>query len=224
MKTIQEIFEAFQRVGVVSCATLDGKGSVESRMAVPCAYDAEGIYIGTMTVKPFYRQMKEGGCVSLCGEYPTTRVSLGERNKPYFEPGYTVRLSGQVREISEAELMEKASGNPLFDHAVDDLAQYPETRYFVIYKGHGEIYDYDYEMEKRDHKIERERFAFGGEEIVAPGLSITGDCTGCGACLERCSFKAIEEGTPYRILGNRCDECGDCYNACPVGAVVTKGL
>lgn len=29
-------------------------------------------------------------------------------------------------------------------------------------------------------------------------------------------------GTPYHILGERCDECGNCHHACPVGAIIEK--
>ena len=36
-------------------------------------------------------------------------------------------------------------------------------------------------------------------------------------------FKAIVPGEPYAILGERCDECGNCYHACPAGAVEGKG-
>ena len=41
---------------------------------------------------------------------------------------------------------------------------------------------------------------------------------------ERWTHKAIVAGTPYRILGERCDECGNCHHACPVGAVIEKGV
>ena len=42
--------------------------------------------------------------------------------------------------------------------------------------------------------------------------------------MDACTHKAIVAGTPYRILGERCDECGNCHHACPVGAVIEKGV
>lgn len=45
-----------------------------------------------------------------------------------------------------------------------------------------------------------------------------------GACADACTHKAIVAGTPYAILGERCDECGNCYHVCPAGAVISKGV
>jgi len=40
-----------------------------------------------------------------------------------------------------------------------------------------------------------------------------------------CPFDAIEEGKPYKINPEFCDECGICYKACPVKAIeLPKGL
>ena len=100
-----------------------------------------------------------------------------------------------------------------------DINKYPMTVVMQVYEGWWEIYDYDFAMKTRDHKLERERCAFGGAHVEQPGLVIGDECIGCGACVESCTFKAIEEGSPYRILGNRCDECGNCCVVCPVGAI-----
>ena len=82
-----------------------------------------------------------------------------------------VRVSGEVRELTQAEVDEKAAGNPLFNVAVYDINKYPETVVFVLHRFHGEYYDYDFNMVHRDHKILRERFAFGGDSFVPAGLS-----------------------------------------------------
>lgn len=42
------------------------------------------------------------------------------------------------------------------------------------------------------------------------------------ACADACTHKAIVAGTPYAILGERCDECGNCYHVRPVGAFVSS--
>ena len=111
--------------------------------------------------------------------------------------------------------------------AAYDINKYPETVVFVLERFHGELYDYDFNMVHRDHKILRERFAFGGDTFEEPGLSIDASlCTACGACTEACTHKAIfptADGAAYEIHGERCDECGNCYHVCPAGAVRAKG-
>ena len=62
------------------------------------------------------------------------------------------------------------------------------------------------------------------DEFAEPGVHITDDCIACGACASACTHKAIVPGEPYSILGERCDECGNCHHVCPTGAVVEKGL
>lgn len=176
-----------------------------------------------MTVKPFYKQVKEAGNITVCGMYPSSQVTHDENNLPSFVPGYSMRLTGDVRELSMEEVEEKAAHNRDFNVAVYDIKKYPATRIFLIYRAKGECYDFDYAKEHRDHKLERERFSYGGMEVEPAGLTITEQCIGCGKCQSVCSFDAIVPGTPYRILGNRCDECGNCYVNCPVGAITSKG-
>ena len=177
-----------------------------------------------MTVKPFYKQVKETGNITVCGMYPNTQVMHDENNLPSFEPGYSVRLTGDVRELTMEEVEKKAEQNRDFNVAVYDIKKYPATRIFLIYRAKGEVYDFDYAKEHRDHKLERERFSYGGMEVESAGLTITDQCIGCGKCQSVCSFDAIVLGSPYRIMGNRCDECGNCYVNCPVGAIISKGL
>lgn len=228
-KTIEDVYNAFDQVGCCSFATLDGKGGVESRIAHFFAWDEEGLYLRTMTVKPFYRQLKEGGVVTACGERTDAPCQWDDDNLPHFQPGYMVRVTGDVRELSQAEVDAKAAESPLFNVAVYDIKKYPETRVFVLHRGHAELYDYDFNMVHRDHKLQRARMAFGGAEVAPAGLSIDPDvCIACGSCAAACTHKAIvpatEPGEAYSILGERCDECGNCYHACPAGAVVGKGI
>ena len=224
MRTIEEVYGLFDRVGCCSFATLDGKGGIDSRIAHFFAYSEEGLYLRTMTVKPFYRQLKEGGKLSVSGEFTAARVRYDDDNLPKFQPGFMVRVSGEVRELSIEEVFERAKTDRNFNVAVYDINKYPETRVFVLHKAWGEYYDYDFNMVHRDHKILRDRFAWGGASFVQAGLRINDRCIACGACARVCTHKAIVPGEPYHILGERCDECGNCYRACPVGAVVGKGI
>ena len=68
MLSIKDVYEKFDEIGCCSFATLDGNGGVDSRIAHFFAYDDEGLYLRTMTGKPFFRQMIEGGRLSVCGE------------------------------------------------------------------------------------------------------------------------------------------------------------
>lgn len=228
-KTIEDVYNAFDAVGCCSFATLDGEGGVESRIAHFFAWDDEGLYLRTMTVKPFYRQLKEGGVVTACGERTDAPCQWDDDNLPHFQPGYMVRVTGEVRELSQEEVDAKAAASPLFNVAVYDIKKYPETRVFVLHRGHAELYDYDFNMVHRDHKLQRARMAFGGAEVAPAGLSIDPDvCIACGSCAAACTHKAIvpgtEPGEAYSILGERCDECGNCYHVCPAGAVIGKGI
>lgn len=228
-ETIEDIYHAFDQVGCCSFATLDGEGGVDSRIAHFFAWDEEGLYLRTMTVKPFYRQLKEGGKLSVSGERTDAPCQWDDDNMPHFQPGYMVRVSGEVRELSQSEVDEKAAANPLFNVAVYDIKKYPETRVFVLHRAKAELYDYDFNMVHRDHKILRVRTAFGGAEVQPAGLSIDPEkCIACGSCADACTHKAIAPGTEpgdsYSIRGERCDECGNCYHVCPVGAVISKGI
>ena len=118
----------------------------------------------------------------------------------------------------------RAKNDPSFAYGIEDLERYPAMTTFVLYRAKGEIYDYDFDMKNRDHKLERERFSFGGFPVEPAGLQITEACIGCGSCMEQCSFKAVRrEGDRYVIDGSRCDECGNCFVHCPAGAIRHKG-
>ena len=224
-ETIEDVYEAFEKAGCCSFATLDGNGGVESRIAHFFAWDEDGLYLRTMAVKPFYRQLVEGGKLSVCGEFTEGRCVMDDDHMPHFQPGFTVRATGDVRELSLAEVEAKAAKSPLFNVAVHDIKKYPETRIFVLCAGHAEIFDYDFNMVHRDHKLQRARMTFGGAEWEPAGLRIDPDlCIACGSCLDACSYKAIREGDAYSIVGERCDECGNCRLACPVGAISSKGV
>ena len=166
--------------------------------------------------------MIEGGRLSVCGERTDAPVTWDDENMPHFQPGYMMRVSGSVRLLTDEELSAKAAANPMFAVATYDINKYPETVVLVMDSAWGELYDYDFNMVHRDHKIYRERFAWGGASFVAPGFTITDACIECGASMDACTHKAVVAGTPYRILGERCDECGNCHHACPAGAIIEK--
>ena len=216
---ITEIYEMFDRIGCLTFATLD-HGLPQTRIAHLFAHDDEGLYFRTMITKAFYRQLKNEGTVSICGMYPKTTVSHDGEGMPYFEPGYTIRLTGEVREVSLEDLKQKAQEDRLFELGVKDIERYPAMTTFCISSGWGEVYDFDFEMEHRDHKLLRTAFSYGGSLVPFRGMRIGEDCIACGECMQGCSFKAISmEGDRYVIDSAKCDVCGDCYNVCPADAV-----
>ena len=228
MLTIEQVYAEFDNAGACSFATLNGRGGVDARIAHFFAFSDEGLYLRTMTVKPFYKQLVEGRQLAVSSDFTEQRIQHDENNLPTFKPGVMMRVTGEVRELSMDEVRERAATDRNFNVAVYDIGKYPETRVFVLHKAWGERYDYDYKMTTRDHKVLRERFAWGGATFEEPGLRIDADaCIGCGSCFNACSFKAVvpgEAGEAYSIRGERCDECGNCYNVCPAGAVLHKGI
>ncbi|MBF8983857.1 4Fe-4S binding protein [Lutibacter sp. B2] len=216
---MKKIYDYIDKIGCVSFSTIHD-GYVQSRIAHFFAFDDEGLYFRTMAIKPFYHQINVSGNVAVCGMYPSTQL-LGhdDKGEPNFPAGYTLRITGDTKELTTEEVIFKAKTNPNFKTATFDINKYPATRCFCIYRAKGEIYDYDFNLEKRDHKLLRTRFSFGGITYNHAGCIVTDKCIGCGKCYEVCTFKAVEKGAPYKINGERCDECGSCYLACPVGAM-----
>ncbi len=220
--TITEIYEKFHQIGSVAFSTIDNNGYVQSRIAHFFAHDSDGLYFRTMFIKPFYTQLKAQNTVSVCGMYPSTNVVYDENGLPYFQPGYTIRISGDCKELSLAEVQKKGETNEDFRVALHDIDKYPATRIFVLHRAQGELYDFDFEHEHRDHKLLRESFCYGDMVPDTAGVCITDNCVACGACYKACTFNAIEKGKPYKIIENRCDECGNCYVACKFNAILTR--
>lgn len=216
---ISEIYNKFDQIGCLTFATVE-KGIPHTRIAHLFAHDSEGLYFRTMVTKPFFRQLSESKTVSICGMFPTTTVSHNEQGMPYFPPGYTIRVTGDVKEIDFDTLKEKAENNKMFALGVKDIEKYPAMTTFCLHKAWGEVFNFDFEMEKRPHKLLRTAFSFGGHENPAKGMRITEKCISCGKCFNKCSFKAISKHEDtYKINFEKCDVCGDCYITCPADAI-----
>ena len=216
-----QVQQALKKIGAFSMTTMDGQ-NMHSRIVSICGSDEQNIYFLTMNVKPFYRQLKKNPSVCLCGIFPSgQKTGKNAVGQPTWPPGFTLRITGQAREIPGDEVREKADqGSKVHQYFLEDAARYPAIRFFSIFKGKGEIYDFDFEMETRDHKLLRTRFAFGGETYNQAGSRINPEaCIACGECSKICTFKAIIPGEPYRVDGSRCDECGSCILACPQEAI-----
>ena len=53
-------------------------------------------------------------------------------------------------------------------------------------------------------------------------IKVTNDCSGCGKCLDVCSFDSIEVKNNQAIIYDGCTLCGACADACPFDAVVIE--
>jgi ferredoxin len=221
---ILEIYEYFDQIGCLTFTTV-GNGYAYPRIAHFNGCDEGGFYFRTMITKPFYRQLKDNPVISVCGMSASIRVTHDKDDLPSFEPGYFIRALGDVRGVPPEVIKEKAKQNPDFRVTVHDLVAYPAMTNFCINQGRGEIFDYDFEMSSRDHKLLRTLFSFGDmKPTTMAGCKITDKCTACGTCMEECTFKAIREGDPhYSIIPERCDACGSCYMVCPEEAIEPAG-
>lgn len=115
--TIKEIFDYFDKIGCCTFATIGGDYP-ETRIAHFLVHDHESIYFMTMNTKPFYKQLKETGKVSVCGLYADSQVKETDDENLLFDNGYFIRLTGDVREVSMDEI--KAKNNPAFSYCITD--------------------------------------------------------------------------------------------------------
>ncbi len=217
---IKEIYEAFDKIGCLTFATVNENGEPETRIAHLRAYDENGIYFMTMYTKAFYKQMKTSGKISVCGLCASTGIEHTDDGFPVFDSGYAIRMTGDVKEVPMEEI--KAKNNAIFDFCIKDQEQYEAMVVFCITSASGDIFDYDFEKTKRENKLERIYFSYNGAEKKYKGLKIDDvKCISCGICKSKCSFLAIkEENGKYSIDKYRCDECGDCVVNCPCSAVL----
>lgn len=220
---IKNIFEKFDNMNSYTFATIDGDYP-ETRIAHLLTYDDDGLYFQTMKVKPFYRQLKETNKVAICSLVTEQgAITHDDNGLPIFEPGFFIRANGDTREINLDELKTKSKKDSRFLPLLKDIERYPTMTTFVLYRFKGELYDYDFGKETRDHKLERERFSYGGIDYIPAGFYIDPtNCISCGNCTKVCSFNAIIPGEKYSINGTHCDECGSCYTVCPVNAIKSK--
>ncbi len=216
---IEDIYKKFDKIGCLSFSTVNDLGEPESRIAHLRAFDEDGMYFMTMNTKPFYKQLKIQKKVAICGLSAKTQVEHGENGLPIFENGYAIDFTGEVKEISMEDI--KAKNNPIFDLCIKDQEKYHAMVVFCITSGRGDIFDYDFELATRDHKLERIYISYNGTKNKYSGLIIDQQkCISCGICKSKCSFKAIENtNKKYTIDKYRCDECGDCFINCPVKAI-----
>lgn len=216
---IKEIYGKFNDIGSVVFSTIDNEYP-ETRIAHFFAYDEQGLYFRTMNTKPFYNQLVSKNRVSVCGLSVSPEVRHDKEGLPVFEPGYSIRVTGDTKLVSLDYIKEKAKEDKNFLMGYKDCIKYKALKVFVLHKARGEVFDYDFEMEHRDHKLQRTQFTYNGFLYPKRGLSVNQSCVNCSACFKKCSFKAIFKGEKhYEIDPLRCDMCGDCTLVCNFQAI-----
>ncbi len=126
----KEMFDRFEKIGSFTFATINGDYP-ETRIAHFVAYDDEGLYFMTMDTKPFYTQLTDTLKVSACG-LSAPSVTHDEDGMSLFEPGYSIRVTGDIREVSFEELQQKAAINQIFSPCVKDIEKYTAMVTFVL--------------------------------------------------------------------------------------------
>jgi len=196
---MEKAFKILRDVKSVVISTVK-EGIPQSRIIDILHYDEGGIYFVTLKVKPFYRQLiKE------------MKIAVTGMNSDYVQ----VRIVGDIQVMNDQLIENLFEKNPELEKLFPGKNGNDNFSVFYLSKGKGEIFD----LSGRENKMNRERFAFGGESVNESGCVITESCVQCGECLKACPFKAISEGVPYVINGNQCDECGICYTLCPADAI-----
>ena len=147
---IADVYEKFDQIGCVTFATIE-KDTPQTRIAHLFAHDHEGLYFRTMITRAFYKQLKKTGKVSICGMYPKTSTSHKDQGTAHVSQGYTIRVTGDIKEVSLDKLKEKAATNEIFILGVRDSERYPAMATFCLYSAWGELFDFDLEMEYRSH-------------------------------------------------------------------------
>ena len=221
--TIAELYRLVDQIGLLTFSTIY-QGEVHSRIAHFNGYDDHGLYLRTMANKPYGRQLRESGKVTVCGEWGGRIMNHDEVGAiPQFAPGYTVRIIGDVCHVPPEVIIERAKRNKMLEVAARDIVSYPAMGEgnFQIYRAKCEVFDYDFAKVNRSHKVLRQRFAFGGATFNPAGVRIDATkCIQCGVCKSVCSFDAIDDRDgDYRVIGERCDDCGSCMLKCPAKAI-----
>ena len=184
-------------------ATVDDEGLPVTAAIDMMDFDENGLYFLTAKGKSFYDRLTKRRYMALTavkGADTMTSVAISVR--------------GKVKEIGESYLPRLFEKNPY----MCDIYPTEESRraltVFKLYEGNGEWFD----LSKKP--IERASFSFGGSEAKIEGYFITDACIGCESCAAVCPQNCISsDSIPYVIEQEHCLHCGNCMEACPVGAV-----
>ena len=184
-------------------ATVDDKGLPATAAIDMMDSDENGLYFLTAKGKSFYDRLKKHGFLALTALKGESTMS-----------SIAVSVRGKVKELGYEKLPELFEKNPYMHEIYPTEESMQALTVFQIYEGSGEWFD----LSKKP--IERASFSFGGAETKPEGFFITDSCIGCQSCVVVCPQQCINiDNVPLVIDQEHCLHCGNCMEACPVGAV-----
>jgi len=184
-------------------ATVDDEGLPVTAAIDMMDSDENGLYFLTAKGKSFYDRLKKHGFLALTALKGESTMS-----------SIAVSVRGKVKELGYEKIPELFEKNPYMHEIYPTEESMQALTVFQIYEGSGEWFD----LSKKP--IERASFSFGGAETKPEGFFITDSCIGCQSCVVVCPQQCINiDNVPLVIDQAHCLHCGNCMEACPVGAV-----
>lgn len=189
-------------VGVLAFATADEEGKPQVRNISAIHFEDDALYFFTARGKDFCRGLLSKPDVQILG---------------YTKYKEMIRLSGRAFSVPQDEQNKWIA--TIFNEQPYLANVYPgDTRNIGIIFC---IRDFEIEYFNLGVKpIFRESYVVGKVKPAKKGYFISGDCIGCGSCIDVCPQRCIEEGSPYRIQPEHCLHCGGCFEICPSSAVI----
>ena len=199
---LETCLKKLEYVGVLAFATVDEEGAPQIRNISAIHYEKDGMYFFTARGKNFCKELLEDGRVQILG---------------YTKYKEMIRVSGKVDQIPQEE--QEKWINCIFEEQPYLANVYPgDTRkigiVFALKNAEVEYFNLGV------NPIFRETYTMGTYVADKKGFEITDQCVGCGKCAKVCPQKAIEKGSPYRIIQEHCLHCGNCEEHCPKKAIV----
>ena len=199
MRTADYLSFVVNDIHTTVVATVDDEGLPVTAAIDMMDCDENSLYFLTAKGKGFYDRLKgfydrliKRGFLALTAMKGKDTMS-----------SVAVSIRGRVRELGYDKIPELFAKNPYMHDIYPTEEAMRALTVFQIYEGTGEWFD----LSKKP--IERASFTFGGAAQKPEGYFIT-------VCPQNC---INAESIPYVIEQEHCLHCGNCMEACPVGAV-----